>query len=145
MVVATISCSRTDRMRQLMTLTLMSARYAANMTSGRWQSDGKHHRKKKDLLNDVHENSTKTRRVSLQQQYAVISEVAHDDAPLTVDQNAPGMAELPVSTAFAADSSYVAAVAVAQHLHSMITRVSYNDVACTVKRDVLGAAELTSA
>jgi hypothetical protein len=48
-------------MRQLMTLTLMSARYAAIMTSGRWQSDSKHHRKKKNLLNDEHENSTKTR------------------------------------------------------------------------------------
>ena len=132
-------------MRQLMTLTLMSARYAANMTSGRWQSDGKHHRKKKDLLNNEHENSTKTRRVSLQQLYAVIVGVAHDDAPLAVDQNAIGIAELPVSTAFAADGSHVAAVAVAQHLHSMIKRVGYNDVACTVKRDAAGIAELTSA
>ena len=72
-------------MRQLMTLTLMSARYAANMTSGRWQSASKHHRKKKNLLNDQHENSTKTRRVSLQQLYAVIEAVAHDDASLAVD------------------------------------------------------------
>ena len=132
-------------MRQLMTLTLMSARYAANMTSGRWQSDGKHHRKKKDLLSDEHENSTKTRRVSLQQLYAVIQGVDHDDTPLAVDQNSEGIAELPVSTAKAADGSHVAAVAVAQHLHSMIKRVGYNDVACTVKRDAAGIAELTSA
>ena len=55
------------------------------------------------------------------------------------------MDELPVSTAFAADGSHVAAVAVAQHLHSMITRVGYNDVACTVKRDAAGIDELTSA
>ena len=132
-------------MRQMMSLTLMSARYAANMTSGRWQSDGKHHRKKKDLLNDEHENSTKTRRVSLQQLYAVIQGVAHDDAPLAVDQNTTGTAELPVSAALAADGSHVAAVAVAQHLHSMIQRVGYNDVACTVKRDAAGIDELTSA
>ena len=54
----------------------------------------------------------------------MIAELANDDAPLAVDQNAVGRLELPVSTAFAADGSYVAAVAVAQHLHSMITRVS---------------------
>ena len=132
-------------MRQLVTLTLMSARYAANMTSGRWQSASKHHRKEKSSLNDEHKNSTKTRRVSLQQLYAVIIGVAHDDAPLAVDQNTEGQLELPVSTAMAAHGSHVAAVAVAQHLHSMITRVGYNDVACTVKRDAAGSVELTSA
>jgi hypothetical protein len=41
----------------------------------------------------------------------------------------PGRVELPVSTAFPADGSYVAAVAVPQHLHPMIPRVSYDDVA----------------
>ena len=46
--------------------------------------------------------------------------LAHDDAPLAVDQNAVGILELPVSTALAADGSYVAAVAVPQHLHSML-------------------------
>ena len=75
----------------------------------------------------------------------MIEGVAHDDAPLAVDQNAIGMAELPVSTALAADGSHVAAVAVAQHLHSMITPVGYNDVACTVKRDAAWSVELTSA
>ena len=81
----------------------------------------------------------------MQQLYAVIAEVAHDDAPLAVDQNTEGQLELPVSTAMAADGSQVAAVAVAQHLHSMIKRVSYNDVACTVKRDAAGIVELSSA
>ena len=75
----------------------------------------------------------------------MIEGVAHDDAPLAVDQNAVGKVELPVSTTLAADGSYVAAVAVPQHLHSMIIRVSYDDVACTVKRDAAGAIELTSA
>ncbi len=75
----------------------------------------------------------------------MIEVLAHDDAPLAVDQNAVGKVELPVSTAFAADGSYVAAVAVPQHLHSMIARVSYDDVACTVKRDATGGHELTSA
>ena len=82
---------------------------------------------------------------SLQHLYAMIEGVAHDDAPLAVDQNAEGIVELHVSTAFAADGSYVAAVAVAQHLHPMIARVSYYDVACTVKRDATGGHELTSA
>ena len=75
----------------------------------------------------------------------MIEGVARDDAPLAVDQNAVGIVELPVSSALAADGSYVAAVAVPQHLHSMIQRVSYDDVACTVKRDAVGVDELTSA
>ena len=75
----------------------------------------------------------------------MIDALAHDDAPLAVDQNTVGQVELPVSTTSAADGSHVAAVAVAQHLHSMIPRVSYDDVACTVKRNASGAVELTSA
>ncbi len=75
----------------------------------------------------------------------MIVDLTHDDAPLAVDQNAVRPVELPVSTAFAADGSHVAAVAVEQHLHSMIERVSYDDAACTVKRDAVGVVELTSA
>jgi hypothetical protein len=81
---------------------------------------------------------------SLQHLYAMIFAVADDDAPLAVDQNAKGI-ELPICTAFAADASHVAAVAVAQHLHSMIATVNYDDVACTVKRDAGGTVELPSA
>jgi hypothetical protein len=50
----------------------------------------------------------------------MVEAVADDDAPLAVDQNAPGHIELPICTALDADGSHVAAVAVAQHLHSMI-------------------------
>ncbi len=63
-------------------------------------------------MNDERENSTKAHRVSLQQLYVVIQGFAHDDAPLAVDQNAEGIPKLPVSTAIAADGSYVAAIAV---------------------------------
>jgi hypothetical protein len=82
---------------------------------------------------------------SLQHLYAVIPAFAHDEAALAVDQNAAGIPELPISTASAANGSYVSAVAVAQHLHSMIKAVSYNDVACTVERHARGLIELTSA
>ncbi len=75
----------------------------------------------------------------------MIAILAHDDAPLAVDQNAVRTVELPLSTALAADGSHVAAVAVAQHLHAMITHVSCDDVACTVKRDAAGFVKLTSA
>jgi hypothetical protein len=74
-----------------------------------------------------------------------VADVKHEHVPAAINRNAAGILELPVSTAFAADGSYVAAVAVAQHLHAMIPRVSYDDVACTVKRDAVGAVELTSA
>jgi hypothetical protein len=37
------------------------------------------------------------------------------------------------------------AVAVVQHLHSMITEVGYNDKACTVESEAEGLVELTSA
>ena len=69
----------------------------------------------------------------------------HPNVPAAIDRNAAGILELPISTAFAANGSYVAAIAVAQHLHSIITAVSYNDVACTVERDAHGFGELTSA
>ena len=62
----------------------------------------------------------------------MIPAVADNDAALAVDQNVPGMIELPICTACATDGSHVAAVAVAQHLHSIITKLSYDDVACTV-------------
>jgi hypothetical protein len=75
----------------------------------------------------------------------MIEAVADDDAPLAVDQNAIGKIELPISSAFAADGSHLAAVAVAQHLHSMIAAVSYDDVACTVKCNAGGLRELPSA
>jgi hypothetical protein len=71
--------------------------------------------------------------------------LAHDDAPLAVDRNTAGTDELPISIASAADGSYVAAVAVAQHLHSMIAFVSHDEVTCTVKRDDTGFIDLTSA
>ncbi len=82
---------------------------------------------------------------SLQHLYAVILAIAHDDATLAVDQNAVWTVELPISTAKAADGSHVAAVTVAENLHSMIHAVSYYDVACTVERDAAGIVELTSA
>jgi hypothetical protein len=50
---------------------------------------------------------------SLQYLYTVVPAVAHDDAALAVDQNAAGIVELPISTAFAADGSHVAAITVA--------------------------------
>ena len=75
----------------------------------------------------------------------MVEAVADDDAPLAVDQNAIGILELPICTAIAADGSHVAAVAVAQHLHSIIVIVSYDDVACTVQRNAGGRLELPSA
>jgi hypothetical protein len=75
----------------------------------------------------------------------MIPAVADDDAPLAVDQNATGIIELPICTAFAADGSHVAAVAVTQHLHSIIVFVSYDDVAYNVQRDAGGIVELPSA
>ena len=75
----------------------------------------------------------------------MIVAVADDDAPFAVDQNAPGTMELPISSAWAADGSHVATVAVAQHLHSMIAVVCYDDVTCTVERDAGGMTELTAA
>ena len=75
----------------------------------------------------------------------MIPAVADNDAALAVDQNAEGTNELPICTALAADGSHVAAVAVAQHLHSIIATVSYDDVACTVQRDAGGMHELPSA
>ncbi len=73
-----------------------------------------------------------------------VADVKHEHVPAAINRNAAGMNEVPVSTALAADGSYVAAD-VAQHLHPMILCVSYDDEACTVKRDAVGVVELTSA
>ena len=78
----------------------------------------------------------------------VVASVKHEHVPAAINRNAAGILELPVSAASAAsaaDGSYVAAVAVPQHLHSMIAQVSYDDVACTVKRDAVGLVELPCA
>ena len=66
--------------------------------------------------------------------------VAHDDAPLAVEQIGARTVELPISTALAADGSYGAAVAVAQHLHSI--SVKHDDAASKTKRDVCGEVKL---
>ena len=82
----------------------------------------------------------------MQHLYAVVEEVAHDDAPLAVNCNAVRLVELPISTTLAATKgSNVAAVAVSQNLHPMITAVGYDDVAGTVKRDAVGLVELPCA
>ena len=74
----------------------------------------------------------------MQHLYVVVDAVAHDDAPLAVNCNAVGTDELPIFPTLAAKGSNVAAVAVSQNLHPMITAVGYNDVAGTVKRDAVG-------
>ena len=82
----------------------------------------------------------------MQHLYAVVVAVTHDDAPLAVNCNAPGIVELPISITFpATKGSNVAAVAVSQNLHPMIPVVGYNDVAGTVKRDAAGTVELPCA
>ena len=76
---------------------------------------------------------------------AVADPVMHKHVAAAINSNAAGILELRLSTASAANGSHVAAVAVAQYLHSMIVRVSYEDVACVVKRDAAGTVELSSA
>ncbi len=80
---------------------------------------------------------------SMQHLQAMIPTVAHDDAPLAVDHNAPRRVELPITTAFATNGSNVRGVGVAQQLHVVATSISYNDVAGTIQGDTKGIVELT--
>ena len=59
--------------------------------------------------------------------------VAHDNAPLAINSNAARVDELAVAAAAGADGSNMGAIAVPQHLHAMITLVSYKDVPGAVK------------
>ena len=59
--------------------------------------------------------------------------VAHDNAPLAINSNAVRAGELAVAAAVGADGSNMGAIAVPQHLHAMITAVSYKDVPGAVK------------
>jgi hypothetical protein len=98
------------------------------------------------LFNLLHAKARESGGASLQHLYAVVAQVAHDDAPLAVNCNAVGTVELPISSTFAATKgSNVAAVAVSQNLHPMIQSVGYNDVAGTVKHDAAGTVELPCA
>jgi len=65
------------------------------------------------LSNSLHVKARQLGSASLQHLYAVVVAVAHDDAPLAVNCNAPGTVEQPIAATFAATKgSNVAAVAV---------------------------------
>ena len=78
------------------------------------------------LSNLLHAKAREWDSASLQHVYAVVVAVAHDDAALAVNCNAPGTVEQPITATVAATKrSNVAAVAnvvaVSQYLHPMIT------------------------
>ena len=92
------------------------------------------------LSNLLHAKAREWDSASLQHVYAVVVAVAHDDAALAVNCNAPGTVEQPITATFAATKgSNVAAVAnlvaVSQNLHPVIIVIGHNDVTGTVKRD----------
>ena len=63
----------------------------------------------------------------------MVAAVAHDNAPLAINSNAVRVGELAVAAAAGADGSNMGAIAVPQHLHAMITALSYKDVPGAVK------------
>ena len=68
-----------------------------------------------------------------------------DKAPLSVDNNAQGSAELAVAAAVRADGSNMRAIAVPQHLHAVVAVVGYKDVTRTVKGKPHGVRKLAVA
>ena len=81
---------------------------------------------------------------SLQNLHAMVAAVSHDDAPVAVDGDAATRAvESSVAWAEAADGANVGAVAVAQHLHAMMSK--YNNVTGGIERDARGIIELAGA
>ena len=70
---------------------------------------------------------------SFQHLHAIVSTIAHDNAPLAINSNAARVDELAVAAAVGADGSNMGAIAVPQHLHAMITVVSHKDVPGAVK------------
>ena len=98
------------------------------------------------LSNLLHAKTREKGSASLQHLYAVVVAVAHDDAPLAVNCNAPGTMEQPIAATFVATKgSNVAAVAVSQNLHPMIIVIGYKDVTGTIKRDSAGFIEFSCA
>ena len=65
--------------------------------------------------------------------HAIVTGIAHDNAPLAINSNAARVGELAVAAALGAVGSNMGAIAVPQHLHAMITLVSYKDVPGAVK------------
>ncbi len=98
------------------------------------------------LPNLLHVKAREWGSASLQHLYAVVVAVAHDDASLAVNCNAPGTVEQPIAATFtAAKGSNVAAVAVSQNLHPMIIVIGHDDVTGTIKRDSAGFIEFPCA
>ena len=70
--------------------------------------------------------------------HAVIAVFANDNAPVPVNKNAKGTAELAVAAALGADGSNMRAVTVPQHLHAMIAVFGYEDMPRPVKGKAKG-------
>ena len=70
---------------------------------------------------------------SFQHLHAMTVPFAHDNAPLAINSNGVRVGELAVATAVGADGSNMGAIAVPQHLHAIITVLSYKDVPGAVK------------
>ena len=83
---------------------------------------------------------------SFEKLHAMVAGVSHDDAPVAVDGHAATrLVELSVSGAFAADGANMRAVAVAQHLHTMVAFFNDNNVTGGIERDARGPMELSGA
>ena len=80
---------------------------------------------------------------SLENLHAIVVGVSNHDAPVAVDGNAaPRSIELSVACAYGAN---MGAIAVAQHLHAIITFLNDNNVTCGIERDTRGPSELAGA
>ncbi len=76
---------------------------------------------------------------SLKYLHAMIAVIAHCNPPVSIDYNTAGMTELAVAAAAGADASNMRAITVPQHLHAVITVISYKDVPRPVKGNAKGA------
>jgi hypothetical protein len=75
---------------------------------------------------------------SLKYLHAIIIVIAHCNPPVSIDNNNAGTTELAVAAAVGADASNMRAITVPQHLHAVITAISYKDVPRSVKGNATG-------
>ncbi len=59
----------------------------------------------------------------------------HNNVPRAVERYAPGLTELAGSCSLAAEAAQVRAVAVPEHLNTMVFAIGYYQVALAIKRD----------
>jgi hypothetical protein len=87
----------------------------------------------------------KNRHFSLENVHTIVPSICHDDVAFEVNSNVPWGLKLTLSTAPASYGAQARPIAEAQHLHTVVFGIHYDNVSIFVQCDCKRAAELVVA